>query len=286
MRKLWAFYAGIIVAAVVTMFTLPIVVVVAAMMAVTGGPRHDDSMLAGGSSFSVRDEKGRMAVRLINRSFNTVSVMMHGEPRPRRLLLRQEVAVPDALGRAEGRVRVDAWLLESAADLKKPPLYSMLANGTALSLGDDGLMWVERAGRRSAYGMADGLWLFDADSPVVTLSPDGESRRLAAVATAEDDMPTRSVAVIAYATQTRLLRRVLLAADDPFRARALRAATTGMRLVLRQDDGGRRVLELPLAAGVVRLPIKADDIDLATATVPAGLRLIPFHPWKAPRAAH
>jgi hypothetical protein len=284
MRKLWAFYAGVIVAVVVTMFTLPIVVVVAAVMAVTNGSRHDDSTLTGGSSFLVRDDKGRMAVRQINRSFSTASVMMPGEPRPRRLLLSQEVVVPDALGRAEGRVRVDAWLLESAADLKKTPIYSMLANGTALSLGDDGLMWVERAGRRSAYGLADGLWLFDSDSPVVTLSPDGESRRLAAVSAAEDDMPTRSVAVIAYATQTKVLRRVLLVADDPFRARALRAATTGMRLVLRQDDGGRRVLELPLAAGVVRLPVKADDIDLAAATVPSGLRLIPFHPWG--RAVH
>jgi hypothetical protein len=278
MRKLWAFYAGIIVAAVVTLFTMPIVAGVAVLMALTGG-HHQKATLMGGSSFAVHDDQGRMVVRLVNRSFNTVSVMMHGEPRPRRMLLRQEVAVPDALGRAEGRVRVDAWLLDSAGDLNKPPLYSMLANGTALHLGDDGLMWVDRAGRRSAYGLADGLWMFDTDGPVVTLSPDGEARRIAAVAAAEDDMPTRSVAVIAYATQTRTLRRVMLAADDPFRARALRAAATGMRLVLRHDDRGGRVLELPLAAGIVRLPVKADDLDLAAATVPAGLKLVPFEPW-------
>jgi hypothetical protein len=279
MQRFWPFYAGIVVAGVVTLVVLPIAVVAALVTAIVGAFGNDDAVMTGVSEFAVRDERGRMVVHFVNHSFQTVSVMMPGNPRPQRLLLRQEVSALDALGGGEGRVRVDAWPLDGVADLQRPPLYTLRAQGSGLSLGDDGMLWVERGGRRSAYALANGTWLFDSDSPVINFMLDGELRRMAALSMADEDLQ-RAVATITYASGARVLRRLLLTADDPFRARALRATMVGTRLMTRIDETGRRVIELPLPAGTLKLVVAADDLDLTSATVPPGLKLAPIEPWR------
>lgn len=279
MQRFWPFYAGIVVAGVVTLVVLPIVVVTALVLAIVGAFGHDDAVLSGLSEFAVRDDRGRMAVHFVNHSFQTLSVTMPGNPRPQRLLLRQEVSAVDALGGGEGRVRVDAWPLDSVSDLRQPPLYTLRTQGSGLSVGDDGVLWVERGSRRAAHSLASGLWLYDTDGPVINFVLDGEQRRTAALALADEDLPPRVVATISYAAGPRVLRRVLLTADDPFRARALRATMVGTRLVSRLDETGRRVIELPLPAGTLKMAANPEDLDLNSAFVPAGLKLAPIEPW-------
>jgi hypothetical protein len=277
MRSTWPFVAGILVAAVVTAVTLPIVAVTAMVMAVVGAFGHDDAMLAGTSSFAVHEIQGRVTTRLVNNSYHMVSVAVAGEPRPRRLLLRQQATGGD---RADGRVRVDAWPADSVSELRKPPLYTIRAVGTVAAIGDDGMLWTERGGRRSAWSLSSGDWLFDADVPPSTFTLDGERPRLGALSAADDDFSPKGVATISYAAPGRLIRRVLLIADDPIRAHMLRATVSASRLTARPDEaGGGRTFELALAAGPVRVPLKGDDLDLAAATLPAGLRLVVIQQW-------
>ena len=51
------------------------------------------------------------------------------------------------------------------------------------------------------------------------------------------------------------------------------------RPVPRLEDSSHRVLEVPLPAGTLRIAFVGDDLDLAKAEVPAGLKLTEMKPW-------
>lgn len=278
MRSTWPFIAGMIIAGLVTVFTLPILVATGLAMVAIGAYGHDDAVLQGGSSFALRDDHGRYTSRLINTTYNILSVPMVGEPRPRRLLVRQRIVVGED---GEGLARLDAWPLGSPAELRKAPLYTIRAAASSAALGDDSMFWTERAGRRTAYSLIDGNRLFDADLPLAPFVFEPEARRMAALSVADEEFSGRGgVAVITYAAPGRILRRVLLVADDPMRGNMIRATISSTRLVSFTDDVlGGRVIELPLAAGSVRVPVGLNDLDLARAMVPPGLRLVLIRQW-------
>ena len=281
MRSTWPFIAGMIVAGLVTLFTLPIMVVTGLAMIAIGSIGHDASVLQGGSSFALRDDHGSYTSRLVNTTYTLVSVPMVGEPRPRRLLVRQHIVVGED---GDGQARLDAWAMGSPAELRRAPLYTVRAPASTAVLGDDLMFWTGRGGRRTAYSLVDGQRLFDADLPLVQFTFDPEARRLAALSIADEEFAGHgAVAVLTYAAPGRVLRRVVLVADDPMRGNSLRATLSASRLVSFTDDTlGGRVLELPLAAGVVRVPVGLNDLDLARAVVPAGFGLVPLLPWGRP----
>ena len=278
MRSTWPFIAGMIVAGLVTVFTLPILVATGLAMMAIGSIGHDAAASRGESSFTLTDDHGRYSSRLVNTSYAIISVPLVGEPRPRRLLVRQHIVVGED---GEGQARLDAWQMGSPAELRKEPLYTVWAQASSAVLGDDLMFWTQRGNRRTAYGLADGNRLFDADMPLAQFTFEPEVKRLAALSFADEDLASHgAVAVITYAAPGRVLRRVVLVADDPMRGNTLRATLSATRLVSFTDDTlGGRVIELPLAAGAVRIPVGLNDLDLTRAVVPAGLRLIPLRPW-------
>ncbi len=281
MRSTWPFIAGMIIAGLVTLFTLPILVATGVAMMVIGSMGHDDAVLQGGSSFALRDDHGRYTSRLTNTTYNILSVPMVGEPRPRRLLVRQRIVVGED---GEGLARLDAWPMGSPAELRKAPLYTVRALASSAVLGDDLMFWTERGGRRTAYSVIDGNRLFDADLPLAQFVFEPEAKRMAALSVADEEYASHGgVAVITYAAPGRVLRRLVLVADDPLRGNTLRATLSATRLVSFTDDVlGGRVIELPLAAGSVRVPVGLNDLDLTRAVVPPGLRLVPIRPWGTP----
>lgn len=281
MRSTWPFVAGIIVAALVTAFNLPIMAVAALGLKYARTLDGSAAALQGESSFTLRDDRGRISTRLVNTTYSIVSVPLVGEPRPRRLLVRQHTVVGED---GQGRAGLDAWPMGSVAELRKAPLYSVRVPAVSASLGDDGMFWTEHSGRRTAYSLADGFRMFDADLPLVHFTFEPEAKRMAALALADDEYAERGgVAVLTYAGPARVLRRLILVADDPIRATTLRATITSTRLVSYTDDAsGGRVIELPLAAGPVRVPVTASDLMTGRATVPAGLRLVPLREWGNP----
>lgn len=278
MRSTWPFVAGVMVAGLVTLFNLPIMAAAGVAMMALKSIGHEDALLSGGSSFWIRDEKGRYTTRLTNTSFTILTVPLVGEPRPRRLLARLRTVQNDD---GSGQSRLDAWQMAGPMELRSQPLYSIRSNAAIASLGDDAMFWTERGPRRTAYSVADGNWLFDADLAPVTFVFEPEARRLAAVAVADEEYSARGgVAVLSYAAPGRVLRRVVLVAQDPIRAATLRATLSATKLVTYTDDSlGGRVVELPLAAGPLRIPVALGDLDLGRAQVPAGLKLVALRPW-------
>jgi hypothetical protein len=281
MRFAWTFLAGLTFAGFVFLATSPLLLLGAGVGAwVKRGQAY--SALSGESVFGVRVRDGRLDGRLVNVNFRMVMVPVAGDPRPRRLLLRLAVTDGDAFasGPAEGRVRLDAWPLNDADDINKAAMYTIVAPGRSASIEDDSTLVVEHGIRRSVYALASGTWLYDTDAVVATFSLEGERRRVVAVATAEDDMPAGSVAVLTYATNQTVLKRVLVTASDPARARLLRSSVSMTRAVARMEDSTRRILDLPLPSGTVRIPMNGDDLDLAHAQLPAGLGLAELKAWR------
>lgn len=278
MRSTWPFMAGVIVAALVTLFTMPIVAATGLIMMVAGSFGRSETTLGGGSLFAIKDDHGRISTRLINTTYSVLSVPITGEPRPRRTLLRQRLSVGED---GDGRASLSAWLMGSPAELRHAPLFHLVVSADTANIGDDVLFWTEKGGRRSAYSLANGDWLFDADLPLVTFSFDPDFRRLAAVSKADEEYaPRGGVAVFTYAAPGRVLRKAVLVVDDPIRAGTLRATLSATRLVTYTDDAlGGRVIELPLGAGAVRIPLSPNDMDLGRAQLPAGLSLVPIQLW-------
>jgi hypothetical protein len=284
MRLAWTFVAGLYFAGFVLLATSPLLM---AGLAAGYWARHAElfNALAGESVFGLRSLDGRMQGRMVNVNFHTAQILMPGDPRPRRVLLRLDIINTDVFssGRAEGMVRLDAWPLDAPEDLRKPPLYTIVAGGRAATIEEDGTLVVERSGRRSVYSLADGGWMYDTDTAVAAFTLDGERRRVVALSGMEDDMPASTVAVLTYASAQGVLKRVLITAQDPTRARLLRSSVPLIRPVARMEDAAKRTIDLPLAAGMVRIPVAGDSLDLATAQVPVGLALVPLTPWRAKR---
>lgn len=280
MRLAWTFFAGLIFAVMTMVVSAPLLAGAGVIAWLLRGETW--TTLSGESFFAVRDVQGRTAGQMVNVDFRTVMVAMPGEMRPRRLLLRLEVRDPDVftVQQGSGRVRLDAWALDDAVDLRRPALYTVVAPGRAAAIEPDGVLVVEKGGRRSAYSLASGAWLFDADAPVARFPIATDRDRYVAVSAADDDLPGGAIAVLTYANAHKPVRRLLLTAADPARARILRTSVALTRPVSRIEEGGGRVVELPLPAGTLRLPMDGDDIDLKRAVVPVGLALTEISPWR------
>lgn len=278
MRSTWPFVAGAIFAGLVTLFTLPITVATGLVMKAAATFGRDEATLGGGSAFTIRDDKGRITSKLLNTTYSVVSVPITGEPRPRRTLLRLRVALGDD---GDGFASLSAWQMGAPSELRRAPLYYLSLPAHAASLGDDFLFWVEKDGRRTAYSLANGDWLFDADLPLATFAFDPDVKRMAALSQADEEYASRGgVAVFTYAAPGRVIRRAVLVADDPVRASMLRATLSATRLVTYTDEVlGGRVIELPLGSGAVRIPVGPNDMDLRRAVLPGGMRLVPIQIW-------
>lgn len=280
MRYLWTFLTGIAFAGFVLLVSSPLLLAgIGATAWLLKGTTF--SALSGESVFGVREKDGRLDGRMVNVSFQTMHVAVPGDPRPRRLLLRLEVTNADVFASrpGEGRVRLDAWPLDGVEDVRRPALYTIIAPGRAATVAEDGVLVVEHGSRRSVYALATGLWLYDWETPPASYAGDGDRRRFVALAAVEEDMPPRSIAVLTLATNQAVLKRLLIVADDPTRARLLRSSVGMIRPVPRFDDATRRTIDLSLPAGLMRIPVLGDDLDLANAQVPQGLRLLELKAW-------
>ncbi|HLO78665.1 MAG TPA: hypothetical protein VK196_19590, partial [Magnetospirillum sp.] len=147
------------------------------------------------------------------------------------------------------------------------------------SFADDGSLTVEHAGRRSVYALSSGQWLYDTETQPASFAVEGDRRRTVALASVEEDMPPRAIAVLTLATPQAVLKRVMIMADDPTRARLLRPSMAMIRPVPRLEDATRRTIDLSLPAGLMRVPVTGDDMDIANAQIPPGLRLVELKPW-------
>ena len=279
MRLWWTFLAGLQFALLVLAINAPLLGGLALAARLARGELW--TTLSDQSFFAVRDDHGRLTGKMANVTYRLMNVAQPNEGRPRRLLIRLQVNTNEfASADGDGRVRLDSWIMDSPTDLRRPPLYSVVVPGREASLDNEGMMMVERGGgRRSAFSLGDGSWLFDADTPIAMFAIDAEHRRYAALAQSDDDMPPGTFAVLALSTPQHPIRRLLIGVSDPVRARFLRGSIPMTRPVARMEDIHNRVLEVPMPAGTLRIPVSGDDLDLGAALIPQGFKVTELKQW-------
>lgn len=282
MRNAWTFIAGLLFAGFVMLWSAPVALVMV-VLAASSGSVNLFHAFSGESVFGAREVDGRLEARMVNVSFRPMMLVLPGDPRPRRLLLRLEVMDADVFNGSNqglGRVRLDAWPLDQSVDLLQPPLYTLVVPGRQAVLDDGGLLTVANGNRHGAYSLSSGQWLFDYDGSFASFTVEGERRRYLAAAAADDEMPPGSVAVVSYAGPQGLITRLLVTASDTTRARLLRTSVSLIRPAVRQDPAGGRWIDLAMPAGTIRVPMLGDTVDINRAEVPVGLALSEFKNWK------
>lgn len=282
MRNAWTFIAGLLFAGFVMLWSAPVAMVMVVLAASSGNVNLFHAF-SGESVFGAREVDGRLEARMVNVSFRPMMLVLPGDPRPRRLLLRLEVMDSDVFNGSNqglGRVRLDAWPLDQSVDLLQPPLYTVVVPGRQAVLDDGGLLTVANGNRHGAYSLSSGQWLFDYDGSFASFTVEGERRRYLAAAAADDEMPPGSVAVVSYAGPQGLITRLLVTSSDTTRARLLRTSVSLIRPAVRQDPAGGRWVDLAMPAGTIRVPMLGDTLDISRAEVPVGLALSEFKNWK------
>ena len=247
---------------------------------------------------------GEQIVEIRNVSYEITGTDIPGRPRDQRLLLRKTTRSKQTLGDIgqDATVTLEAW--RWGDDPRQKPLYAVTASGTdghtmdnAIFIASRGLEEVEWW---SIYKLGTGQHLFDSYVPLLSFSISREiltTRYVGLEAPPDDTRDARLkqpnvVAVLTYASEDRVIREALLTADDPRRAVLLRSYADVTRSVSMSEEAPTgapaaakkaepsRVLKIlfrenyPSPPNPVELaiPIQNDDLDLAHARLPAGIR--------------
>jgi len=238
-------------------------------------------------------------------TYETTSNYVPGRPKDERLLLRKitkRKQVVDEIGE-EASTTVDAWPL--GTDLSQPPIYSVILPGIDCESVDGNvlvtLLGLEDTQWWSVNKIGTGEHLFDTYVPLLRFSISrevGEMRYVGLEVPADDAKDARLkdphvVAVLTYASRDKVVREVLITADDPKKAQMLRSYNDASRTVTKVERetgvaaAGKRAPEparslritlsenfpsAPNTTAIV-IPIVKDDLDLAHATVPLKLHV-------------
>jgi hypothetical protein len=233
--------------------------------------------------------------------FTTQLHVLTGEvasPRGRRERLVLDIATVTRETLNEKGIEGSVDVTARAADRAMPMVYSFRLPGRAGTLDEGGLIAIDLdeccALHRAYHDAATGERLFETTVPIASLTLEGKSwkRRVAAFVARMDDREDHrawgqnAIGLVTYAAADRVIRRVLVTAEDEAVARRLRSLDDE-RTALAWVDGksGAPIVTVPDRHGVqpelrlhfvtsqieIRIPLTADDLVVDTA--PAGFRL-------------
>ena len=266
-------------------------VALAASMGIFGQTKKPYQASAPSSvSYSVKD--GEQNVEITNVAYELVGSAIPGRPLDERLVLRKTTKtrqVIDEIG-MEASTTIEAWPL--GVDLKQKPLYSFTAEGIdpatrnseviVLSRGLEEVEWW------TVYKLGSGQRLFDTYAPLIdfSISRDTVTTRYVGLEVPEDDAKdarlraANVVGVVTYASAAKVIREALITCDDPKKAALLRSFADASR-TLTYSGGALRLAisqNYPSAPATVTIavPVAKDDLDLAKAVLPAGVRVAAF----------
>src|SRR5262249_15149055 len=247
-------------------------------------------------------QDGEKVIDITNVAYRTTGSYIPGRPTDEQLVLRTTLRSHQVVGDKglESKVTVEAWPLGTALATK--PLYAVTLEGVGAADQDNALLIFERGTEEvdwwSVYRLGNGTPLFDTYVPLLSFSITREIQTLRYVGL---DVPPDDAAdarlrephivgVLAYASGERVIRRALITCADAERARLLRsywdAERTLSGLAPRRGAGNpTKPLSLPGRAAEpaaraipAEIPIAHDDLDLARARLPAGLRFSAWQP--------
>ncbi len=229
-----------------------------------------------------------------------------GRPPAEFLVLRKTTHSKETVGDigVDATVTLEAWRFGD--DLHQKPIYTISATGTDGHSMDNAIFIVSRGTEEvdwwSVYKLGNGQHLFDTYVPLVSFSISKEfltTRYVGFEAPPDDTRDARLkqanvVGVVTYASQDRVIREALLTCDDTERAAQLRSYADETRTVsmvegpstapaARKGRPGEpsRTLKLSFSESYpsspntveVMIPVQHDDLDLAHAQLPRGIRV-------------
>ena len=231
---------------------------------------------------------GSQTIQIKNASYE-IATNVPGRPPADFLLLRKIIRSKEVVGDIgmEATVAIEAWKLGD--DVRQRPLYTLNVSGSEASIKDNALIVVSRGLEEvewwSVYKVGNGQHLFDTYVPLesFSISRDTVTMRYAGLETPPDDTKDARlrqpnvIAVLSYASDSRLIREAMLTSDDHQQARQLRSFADETRS-LSYSDGTIKLTftqNYPSAPNPVEVSIKVkgDDLDLANAKLPPKMHL-------------
>lgn len=243
---------------------------------------------------------GSENVSIRNISFEVAGADIPGRPNSQFLVLRKTTTTKRSVTDVgqEATIGLEAWPL--GADLHQKPLYSLKLTGTDGRVLDNALFVASRGVDEtdwwSIYRLGNGTHLFDTYLPLVSFSISRETleTRYIGLQVPEDDekdvrlkKPT-VVAVLVYASATKVLHEVLITADDPNQAAQYRSFADESRTLTATDSSPGKTPDYALRLSfsntypsppntvAIVIPVRNDDLDLAHAQLPPHLHAAIF----------
>ncbi len=233
---------------------------------------------------------GSNTVEIRNVAYEITGTNVPGRPPNDRLLLRKITRTKEVLGDigVEANLTLEAWRLGD--NLSNRSLYTLTVSGDDGNVRDNALFVVSRGLEEvewwSAYKLGNGQHLFDTYVPLTSFSISRETvttRYVGLDVPSDNETDARLkqpnvVAILTYASESRIIREVLLTCDDHQQAKLLRSYADISR-TLSVNESQSRTITLTFRQNYpsppkpidVQIPVKGDDLDLANAQLPAKL---------------
>jgi hypothetical protein len=247
------------------------------------------------STFSTTSTKDKeQAIDISNVAYEVTSTAIPGRPAQERLVLRkttQTKYVVDQIGEDANTI-VEAWPL--GVDFLQKPLYTLKVDGVEPTVIAGEVLQVSRGLEDvewwSLYKLANGERLFDTYTPLAKFSISREilTMRYVGLEVPPDDArdarlkDPHVVAVLTYASASKVVREALITADDVKQAQLLRSYADCAHIVEAVEQNAvvqslrvtiRQHYPSPPNPVVLTIPIWRDDLDLAHAQLPARLHV-------------
>ena len=255
-------------------------------------PKPYQGQSASTFSLSVKDKQQTIEISRV--AYEVTGTGIPGHPADERLVLRKSTRtkhVVDDIGE-EASTTVEAWPL--GVDFRQKPLYTLKVEGVEPTIIEGEVLQVSRGLEDvewwSIYKLSNGEHLFNTYTPLTKFSISREilTMRYAGLDVPADDSADARlkdphvVAVLTYASSTKVIREALITADDPKQAQLLRsyadsahilegveqnAVVRSLKITIRQN--------YPSAPSpvVLTIPLAGDDLDPVHAQVPARLHV-------------
>jgi hypothetical protein len=214
-----------------------------------------------------------------------------GRPPADRLLLRKTIRSKEVLGDMgiEANVSLEAWHLPD--DLRQRSLYTLNVQGSEGNTKDNALFVVSRGLEEvewwSIYKLGNGQHLFDTYVPLESFSISRETvtTRYVGLEVPPDDITDARlkqpnvIAVLTYASDSRVMREILLTSDDRQQARLLRSFADVTRALSVTELPSQSIkisftqnFPSPPKPIEVLIPVKGDDLDVKNVQLPAKMQ--------------
>jgi hypothetical protein len=246
------------------------------------------------STFSLSTKDKEQAIEISNVAYEVTGTGIPGRPADERLVLRKSTRTKHVVGDIgeEASTTVEAWPL--GVDFRQKPLYTLKVDGVEPTIVEGDILQVSRGVEEvewwSIYKLASAEHLFDTYVPLTKFSISREILTLRYVGL--EVPPDNSVdprlkdphvvAILTYASATKVIREALITADDPKQAQLLRSYADSAHLLEGVErDAVVRSLRVtirqhyPSAPNPVELtiPLSGDNLDPVHAQVPARLHI-------------